>query len=75
LLHAVPFVLTSIVWHPPSTLHPSFQLVNKITPEELMEHLEFTVGLLRSIVSDAKHRKGSVMVGSTFLLAGEWRAP
>ena len=44
--------------------------VSKKLNKELMQHLEFTCGLLRSIVSDAKHRKGSVMVGSTFLLAG-----
>ncbi len=44
------------------------KLVTKITPEVLMEHLEFVCGLLRSIVSDAKHRKGSVQAG--FLLHG-----
>ena len=54
-------------------VHAPLQMVTKLTPEVLMEHLEFTCGLLRSIVSDAKHRKGASQVGVAFLLRGSCR--
>lgn len=39
------------------------------TPERMVEHLDFLRGLLRSVVSDARHRRGAAQ-GNEFQLKG-----
>jgi hypothetical protein len=45
------------------------QLMIAATPERMVEHLDFLRGLLRSVVSDARHRRGAAQ-GNEFQLKG-----
>ena len=48
--------------------HSAFSaLANKVSAEELVKHVEFMRGLIASMVSDARRRKGGVGDGEFFL--------